>query len=107
MNENAARIDWAGVGVRLPRRFTTPRSIGLAVERALADDDMRARVGALAAWHRGERSGRASRGSRRGVRPPHALRAERPFVAPIGAKYGRSARRGLELTPSEQADYPG
>ena len=51
MNENAARIDWAGVGVRVPRRFTTPRSIGLAVERALAEDGMRARAGELAAWH--------------------------------------------------------
>lgn len=51
MNENAARVDWAGVGVRLPRRFTTPRSVGLAVERALADDGMRARVRALATWH--------------------------------------------------------
>lgn len=51
MNENAARIDWAGVGVRLPRRFTTPRSIGLAVERALADARMRARARELAVWH--------------------------------------------------------
>jgi UDP:flavonoid glycosyltransferase YjiC (YdhE family) len=51
MNENAARVDWAGVGVRVPRRFTRPRSIGLAVERALGDDGMRARVRDLAAWH--------------------------------------------------------
>ena len=51
MNENAARIDWAGVGVRLPRRFTTPRSIGLAVERALDDQALRRRARELAAWH--------------------------------------------------------
>jgi UDP:flavonoid glycosyltransferase YjiC (YdhE family) len=50
MNENAARIDWAGVGVRLPHRFGRPRSIGLAVERALADDAMRTRVHELASW---------------------------------------------------------
>ncbi len=25
MNENAARLDWAGAGVRVPRRFVSPR----------------------------------------------------------------------------------
>jgi UDP:flavonoid glycosyltransferase YjiC (YdhE family) len=35
MAENAARADWAGVGVRLPRRFCTPRGVRLAVRRAL------------------------------------------------------------------------
>jgi UDP:flavonoid glycosyltransferase YjiC (YdhE family) len=35
MGENAARIDWAGLGVRLPRRFCTPRGVRLAVRRAL------------------------------------------------------------------------
>lgn len=50
MNENAARLDWSGAGVRLPRRFVRPRSIRLAVERALADGGMRARARAMAAW---------------------------------------------------------
>lgn len=50
MNENAARVDWAGVGVRLPRRFTTPRSVRLAVGLALDDPALRARVAQLAAW---------------------------------------------------------
>ena len=27
MNENAARVDWAGAGVRLPRRFISPRTV--------------------------------------------------------------------------------
>jgi UDP:flavonoid glycosyltransferase YjiC (YdhE family) len=36
MAENAARADWAGVGVRLPMRFCTPRGVRLAVRRALA-----------------------------------------------------------------------
>jgi len=49
MNENAARVSWAGLGVRVPRRFTTPRAIRLAVATALADDDMRSRVRAVAA----------------------------------------------------------
>ncbi|HEX6390579.1 MAG TPA: nucleotide disphospho-sugar-binding domain-containing protein, partial [Solirubrobacteraceae bacterium] len=50
MNENAARLDWAGVGVRLPRRSATPRAIRLAVGRALDDGRLRARVDELAAW---------------------------------------------------------
>ena len=50
MNENAARMDWAGLGVRLPRRLVAARPLRLAVERALGDDEMRARVRALAAW---------------------------------------------------------
>jgi UDP:flavonoid glycosyltransferase YjiC (YdhE family) len=47
MNENAARIAWAGLGVRLPRRFATPRAVRLAVATALADDVLRARVRAI------------------------------------------------------------
>jgi len=50
MNENAARIDWAGVGVRLPRRFVGPRALRLAVRRALRDRGMRERARSLAAW---------------------------------------------------------
>jgi UDP:flavonoid glycosyltransferase YjiC (YdhE family) len=50
MNENAARIDWAGVGVRVPRRLCTPSAIRLAVERALASPALRARARELAAW---------------------------------------------------------
>jgi MGT family glycosyltransferase len=50
MAENAARIDWAGVGVRVPRRLCTPRAIGLAVGRALARPDLRRRSRELAAW---------------------------------------------------------
>jgi UDP:flavonoid glycosyltransferase YjiC (YdhE family) len=35
MAENAARAECAGLGVRLPRRFCTPRGMRLAVRRAL------------------------------------------------------------------------
>jgi UDP:flavonoid glycosyltransferase YjiC (YdhE family) len=52
MNEIAARLDWAGVGVRVPRRLCTPRAIGLAVRRALAEPRLRERAGELAAWSR-------------------------------------------------------
>ncbi len=50
MNENAARLDWAGGGVRLPRRFIAPRPLRLAVERALADPMIGARARELAEW---------------------------------------------------------
>jgi UDP:flavonoid glycosyltransferase YjiC (YdhE family) len=49
MNENAARVAWAGLGVRLPRRLTTPRAIRLAVACALADADLADRVRVVAA----------------------------------------------------------
>jgi MGT family glycosyltransferase len=50
MNENAARVDWAGAGVRVPRRFTTPRVLRLAVERALHEPRIRERARELARW---------------------------------------------------------
>lgn len=52
MPENAARADWAGVGVRVPGRFVCPATVRLAVQRALADDSLRERAAALAAWNR-------------------------------------------------------
>lgn len=50
MNENAARVDWAGAGVRLPQRFVAPRPLRLAVERALDEPRIRARARELGAW---------------------------------------------------------
>jgi UDP:flavonoid glycosyltransferase YjiC (YdhE family) len=52
MAENAARVDWAGVGVRLAPRFGTPGGVRLAVRRALARPALRARALELAAWAR-------------------------------------------------------
>jgi UDP:flavonoid glycosyltransferase YjiC (YdhE family) len=46
MNENAARVDWAGLGVRLPARWLGARTLRLAVRRAL-QPEVRARVAAL------------------------------------------------------------
>ena len=60
MNENAARLDWAGAGVRVPRRFVTPRVLALAVERALSEPAIRQRARELAAWARGHDSGTAA-----------------------------------------------
>ena len=50
MNENAARVAWAGAGIRVPRRFIAPRPLRLAVERALDEPAIRARARELAAW---------------------------------------------------------
>lgn len=50
MNENAARADWAGVGIRLPRRLVTETGIRLAVQRALATPSLAVRTRALADW---------------------------------------------------------
>ena len=50
MNENAARVDWAGAGVRLPRRLATTRGLRLAVGRALARPALRDRARELQAW---------------------------------------------------------
>jgi UDP:flavonoid glycosyltransferase YjiC (YdhE family) len=51
MAENAARVDWARVGVRLPWRLLSPATIRLAVERTLLDSgDHSSRAAALATW---------------------------------------------------------
>jgi UDP:flavonoid glycosyltransferase YjiC (YdhE family) len=50
MNENAARVAWAGVGTRVPRRLLGPRALRLAVRRALEDPGVSARVGELRSW---------------------------------------------------------
>ena len=50
MNENAARVDWAGAGVRVPRRFLSPRVLRLAVERALSDPAIAGRARELGDW---------------------------------------------------------
>jgi MGT family glycosyltransferase len=50
MNENAARLVWAGAGARLPRRFIAARPLRHAVELTLGDPSIRSRAGELAAW---------------------------------------------------------
>jgi len=60
MNENAARLAWAGAGVRLPRRFISPRPIRHAVERALGEPSIRARARELAAWAAAHDAGAAA-----------------------------------------------
>jgi UDP:flavonoid glycosyltransferase YjiC (YdhE family) len=50
MAENAARVDWARLGVRLPRRYGTPRGVRLAVERVLTRRGVRENVERVARW---------------------------------------------------------
>jgi UDP:flavonoid glycosyltransferase YjiC (YdhE family) len=57
MNENAARVSWAGAGVRVPQRFISPRPVRLAVERALDEPTVRARARELAGWAQAHDSG--------------------------------------------------
>lgn len=50
MNENAARVDWAGVGIRLPWRLASPATIRWAVRLALRRPALGMRARELAAW---------------------------------------------------------
>jgi UDP:flavonoid glycosyltransferase YjiC (YdhE family) len=50
MGENAARADWAGLGVRLPRRLLSATTLRLAVRRALERPRLRERAAAVARW---------------------------------------------------------
>ncbi|MDP1847592.1 MAG: glycosyltransferase [Solirubrobacteraceae bacterium] len=50
MNETAARVEWAGLGVRLPGRLVGARGLSLAVGRALARPGLRAGARGLQAW---------------------------------------------------------
>jgi UDP:flavonoid glycosyltransferase YjiC (YdhE family) len=57
MAENAARVDWARLGVRLPRRYGTPGGVRLAVERVLTRPGVRENVTAIARWSAAHDSG--------------------------------------------------
>lgn len=48
--ENAARLRWAGVGVAVPARFMSRRTIAAAVEKVLRHPEMTERARQLSAW---------------------------------------------------------
>jgi UDP:flavonoid glycosyltransferase YjiC (YdhE family) len=50
MAENAARVAWAGAGVSVPRRLTTPRGIRLAVRKVLARPGYARTAAAFGDW---------------------------------------------------------
>jgi UDP:flavonoid glycosyltransferase YjiC (YdhE family) len=99
MNENAARVDWAGAGVRLPRRFVTPRAVRLAVERALGEPSIRARARELARWSGANDPGTAAAeliealagGARGGLYDPPGTRAS--SAASPGSVHAAMGRR--------------
>ncbi|HEV2982017.1 MAG TPA: nucleotide disphospho-sugar-binding domain-containing protein, partial [Solirubrobacteraceae bacterium] len=62
MNENASRVDWAGAGVRVPRRFLSPRVLRLAVMRAIEEPSIRERAREMARWAREHDSGALAAG---------------------------------------------
>ena len=55
--ENAARVAWAGAGVRLPRRLATPRALALATGEALGNPGLREQARSLARWAAGNDAG--------------------------------------------------
>jgi UDP:flavonoid glycosyltransferase YjiC (YdhE family) len=50
MAENAARVDWAGAGVRLPWPLLRPHTLRLAVRRALGRPGLGSQAAALGTW---------------------------------------------------------
>jgi UDP:flavonoid glycosyltransferase YjiC (YdhE family) len=50
MGENGVRAQWARVGLNLPPRLLSPRTLRLVVQRVLAEPGLEARARELAAW---------------------------------------------------------
>jgi UDP:flavonoid glycosyltransferase YjiC (YdhE family) len=50
MNENGARVTWAGVGVSVPWRLARPRALRWALRRVLGDSGFAERAGDIARW---------------------------------------------------------
>jgi UDP:flavonoid glycosyltransferase YjiC (YdhE family) len=85
MNENAARLAWAGAGIRLPRRFISPRPLRHAVERALSEPSIRARARQLADWASTHDAGaHASALIERLIASPNSEPEHEPISLPFG-----------------------
>ena len=56
--ENAARVVWAGAGVRVAPRLASARAIGRATERALFEPSLRSTAHQFEAWHATHDAGR-------------------------------------------------
>jgi MGT family glycosyltransferase len=99
MNENAARLSWAGAGVRLPRRFISVRPVRRAVERVIADESIRERARDFAAWSSAHDAGaRASKlietlAQSTSIRGNGALQKDQ-FLSPLGDAAPVRGRRG-------------
>ena len=80
MAENAARLDWAGAGVRIPPRLLGARSVRVAVQRILEDRSITARAREIQTWEAGHDSGRAAAELSR--RWPSSNASSRRYPAP-------------------------
>ncbi len=56
--ENAARVTWAGAGLRVAPRLASPRAIRLATEKALREPSLRAKARRFEAWYEEHDAGR-------------------------------------------------
>jgi UDP:flavonoid glycosyltransferase YjiC (YdhE family) len=98
MNENAARLVWAGAGVRLPRRFISPRPLRRAVERVLGEPSIGERARELAAWASAHDAGaRASVLIERLVRSDGAPPKIGPLVSQPATTLPRRGRTAVKL----------
>jgi UDP:flavonoid glycosyltransferase YjiC (YdhE family) len=53
--ENGARVQWAGVGLTLPGRFLSARTLGWVVQHLLEEPQFKARARELSVWERRNR----------------------------------------------------
>ena len=79
MNENAARLAWAGAGVRLPRRFISARPLRLAVERVIGESSIHARARELADWTSSHDAGVRAAQLVEGLASPPAVEGAHPI----------------------------
>jgi UDP:flavonoid glycosyltransferase YjiC (YdhE family) len=91
MAENAARLDWAGAGVRLPWPLLHPRTLRLAVRRALSHPEFGARARELAA------SAAANPGAARAADLVETLAPRRTVQVPLH-RHEEAPGVGLEPT---------
>ncbi|HEX4564521.1 MAG TPA: nucleotide disphospho-sugar-binding domain-containing protein [Solirubrobacteraceae bacterium] len=99
MNENAARVDWAGAGVRLPRRFVTARALRLAVERALHEPSIRERARELARWAEVHNAGACAAALLDGLAGPEDAKTPAPNTTAVRAIAHPTELRGWDSNP--------
>jgi UDP:flavonoid glycosyltransferase YjiC (YdhE family) len=99
MNENAARLDWAGAGVRLPWRFVKPRPLRLAVERTLGDPAIKARTDDLAAWDTANDPGTAAAALVERLARREPIGAAHPVSSALAYGEGGESREASRTIP--------
>ena len=107
MAENGARVAWAGAGLMLPWRLTSPGALRLAVRRALGDGSFAARAARDRRLGKRARRGRAGRGAGRGAGGCRALK--RPALAGLLSSGGgtRTHNPSVNSRMLCRLSYPG